>query len=407
MESRPLLPYASQIENCTACGLCLPVCPVFAQTGLEVDGPRGRLAIASALAHQQIEHREAVAAFSRCLSCGKCDGACPARIPLTAIFLACRQILFQILPVSHKRRLLFRSLARWPRIWDFLQPPLSLLQKLLKRRLKSGRPMPEIAFEPFWILAKTERAHGPVTLLFSGCITRRIFPTTARTCTITLEQQGNVVIAPAELVCCGRPLALQGDISALVTAVRKNLAILAKYDFEWLATPCPGCLTTLKNIWPTLVALTTAEKKQVQELAVRCRDINELLGKPPPSAKTLKIFWHRPCLMEARAEAVALKMLGQPQSDDPISCCGAPLGCFEPEGTRNYKPRPDVLASLRKKHTLAEALARHIRSEAVSADCIVTSCPGCMLALRNATALPTLHIVDLYKPSIHWPRVRW
>src|SRR3546814_10402019 len=85
LEKTPLPPRASRIgelaDQCVQCGLCLPVCPTYALDQNEAESPRGRIAIASALARgladPTAELREHL---DHCLGCLNCETVCPAHV---------------------------------------------------------------------------------------------------------------------------------------------------------------------------------------------------------------------------------------------------------------------------------------------------------------------------------------
>ena len=49
-----------QLVSCMRCGMCQAVCPVFAQTGVEGDVARGKLALLDGLAHKMLHDPESV-----------------------------------------------------------------------------------------------------------------------------------------------------------------------------------------------------------------------------------------------------------------------------------------------------------------------------------------------------------
>lgn len=390
--------------KCSACGICLEACPVFALTGLETDGPRGRLLLARAILQERLAPCAALAAFCRCLLCGRCDRACPAGIPLTSIFFALRPRL--ALPADHAW--LFRMLAANPQVQDFLQPLASLMRDAIAKT-RTGKNLPALPLQPFSEAMPDGEQWQTDAVLFAGCITRRFLPHLAEACMTALRSHEVGALAPGSLVCCGRPLAMQGK--SMAGAIKRNLAVLSAIEFRTLATPCPGCLDTITRLWPQEKGLTKGEKQLAAKIAAKSRDINAVLAplarnskSPEPGGE--RVWWHKPCLMADGAPALALIQRSGAlveQGSEP-DCCGAPLACLHTPPKISKKLAPLERVSRKVEQPLRLTLPQQIFAQAAAAGAnrIVTACPGCMLALMRkgvGNNTPVAHSVEIYAKS--------
>src|SRR5690242_12923454 len=96
--------------SCVRCGLCLTSCPTYVLSMREAEGPRGRVAMARALAEGHlavtpdlIEHE------LNCLVCDACTAVCPAGVHMDPLQAALRTA---IAPETAARRPLWQRALR-------------------------------------------------------------------------------------------------------------------------------------------------------------------------------------------------------------------------------------------------------------------------------------------------------
>jgi len=81
----------SVLQQCMHCGLCLPTCPTYLETGRERHSPRGRISLMRAIADGELGTTRAFAEeMSFCLGCLACTSACPAGVDYGTLFEAGR-----------------------------------------------------------------------------------------------------------------------------------------------------------------------------------------------------------------------------------------------------------------------------------------------------------------------------
>ena len=82
------------LNDCIHCGLCLPTCPTYAETGLEAESPRGRIMLMDMALHKTDTDAHTVQDhLSSCLGCYTCETVCPSGINYGSLKTQTEQML--------------------------------------------------------------------------------------------------------------------------------------------------------------------------------------------------------------------------------------------------------------------------------------------------------------------------
>jgi glycolate oxidase iron-sulfur subunit len=93
----PLHLDAEELVACVACGLCLPHCPTYRATGLEIASPRGRIAAMRLVELEGAPIDDAfTTAMNECVQCRGCEVACPSSVQFGHLMEDTRAALYEM-----------------------------------------------------------------------------------------------------------------------------------------------------------------------------------------------------------------------------------------------------------------------------------------------------------------------
>lgn len=436
-----------KILGCIHCGLCLPACPTYHQTGNENDSPRGRIYLMRAVAEGNLSLE--APALSRhldlCLGCRACETACPAGVDYGHLLEAARESLreqeektgpirgFQpqkkllaialgyVFPYPARLRAVFGLLRviRGSRLLDGLLQgswlrrlaapldfSLSLLASTRPPSWMAGRDRPRA-------MTKTNSPSGvrqPVAV-FTGCVMEGLFRETNQATTRVLAVNHCQPIEVPTQVCCGALHAHAGDLSQARQLARRNIDAFDAFLHAHVEQASPssthrptiiinaaGCGALLKE-YGKLLADDPDYAERAATFSRHVEDVTEFLARRGPVAGAKidhSVTLDAPChLYHAQRvttapEAVlkAIPGLDYRPLTGSQDCCGG-------AGIYNLS-EPEMSGKI-----LAEKIG-HVRSTGASV--LATANPGCQMQLAAGVRLhgagcQVVHVVDLLDES--------
>jgi glycolate oxidase iron-sulfur subunit len=416
-------PAYESILQCMRCGFCLAVCPTYALTNRERSSPRGRAALARAVAEGKLEFTPAVRdeAFL-CLDCKACSTACPSGVRVGTIMEFCRsqaQVFHPpSLPAGMLRDFILKRMLPSPALMETSMLPARLYQRLglqwAARRLGVNRFLPGVLAKMEGILptlAPPLRLTIPEMIpalgkkrgrvgFFLGCAMSLVFPEVSRQTARILSQQGFDVVTPKEVKCCGAPHLAEGDRETARRLARINIDLFLSLDVDFIVTDCAGCGCALKEYEELLEG--QEDHQRVCRFQAKIRDISEFLAETGIRTEELRpvplsVTYHEPCHLihgqglsgPPRQVIRAIPGVELREMKESSWCCGM-AGSF-------------ALKELETSRTILERKLANVR--ATGADALVTANPGCHLQLawgihELGMKQPVLHIVELMGRSL-------
>jgi len=305
-------------DRCVACGLCLPHCPTYADVRQEAESPRGRIALARALARGSIGIDEAAQGDSlgHCLGCRACETACPAKVDYGQILVLTRTLLRGGRPPRWRQRAVEWLLAGPRRTAAALGLAGSLVRlpgaRRLLPRIPATRAMPRLT-------AATAPRRGRV-FLYEGCVARRLESPAHQAARVLLARLGWEVVVDPSAGCCGSLHGHGGD-AGTARRLQENLGkILRRQAVDLVLLASSGCFESVRR---------AAAGRPVEELTAFLAD-QEALRSLPFRPLTHRVALHTPCTQRnvvkraASARDLLRHIPGLVLLDDgPRGCCGA------------------------------------------------------------------------------------
>lgn len=411
-------PLYDDVLQCMRCGFCLPTCPTYALTGRERSSPRGRVALARAVADEKLEFTAAVKeeAFF-CLDCRACTTACPSGVRAGEVMEICRSQAHAFYPLGTVgkgfREFILQKMLVSPELLETSLLPTRLYQRLgiqwLVRHLKILKLGPDWMAKAEGMLPDLEkplRTQLPERIpakgeqrgrvgFFLGCVMTLMYPGVSRNTVKVLAHQGFEVITPKQTKCCGAPHLSEGDRETARQLALFNLDLFLEQDVDWIVTDCAGCGAALKEYEELLEG--AAEHENLARFRSKIRDISELLvevGLRTEGLRQVKtsVTYHEPChLCHAQGISAQPRQLLRQipgvelrELKEASWCCGS-------AATWGLK------YSRESQQVLDRKLA-NVRD--TGADLLVTANPGCQLQLAwgvREAGLPqeVVHLMDL------------
>jgi FAD/FMN-containing dehydrogenase/Fe-S oxidoreductase len=401
--------YTRLSKSCATCAKCNAVCPVYDVFQSEDMSSRGWFEIVTAHDYSYLDSKRVVEA---CLNCKSCRTACPAGVDVSDLILKKR--------AEHPNRVAgwifrfqaagsgFDSFLRWlgktQPIWDrpWLRRLIEWGTKPILRRLAPTARLPhELALPRFAPKLLRERHAGLIPLesvqaqstgvaYFHGCAANYLDDGVGDAVIGILRKHGVEPALPPQR-CSGTPVQTYGHMDLVRDGARFNLNSLAPYDT--VVTGCASCTLMLKD-YPTLFA-EGEEHRQAEQLAKKVVHITEFVARSPQTppmaqsgGRTRRVTYHSSCHLRAagvtkepRRLLASLPGVNYTEMPDADRCAGG-AGTFI---VKDYETSQHIFS--RKARAVEQA----------EADVVATSCPACMIRLKNGlpTGVEVKHVAQM------------
>lgn len=319
------------IVNCSRCGLCMDVCPVYKAKKTETSVSRGKFLQLLGLIKKQLKFDKRIKYnLDLCLNCKKCKAACPSDIDAVKIFAE----------IKNEFQTPFEKFLNSPLVFKIKMFSLWALYKVkypFKRsyykKIKKGETSFNIAH-------------------FNGCATK----------SINNKFELPYKFKEENFDCCGLPFFVKGRIDVYEKYKKRNLRRFEKFDK--IVFDCATCYDTVLNY-----------EGVNREKIVYFTDFYK--NKKLRAIKPFKITFHKPCHLDmnkfleieeilSHIEKLSYKRLNK--FDD---CCGFGGDFF----TRHIKT-----ATILSKEKIQNVLK-------TNSDTVLTTCPTCLWSLKYGIKL--------------------
>jgi len=333
--------YREQILQCSRCGFCQAVCPIYGSTLRPALNARGKMLILKEVMDGKIDlSDELIETLFQCTTCASCFENCPSGVEVPEIIKQARKDMVNI---------------------GSCHPAFKGMNEVLKKHTNIyGEDEPE-DFE-------RERNKKAQYVFYIGCVGsyREDESTMA---TLDLLDRLQVDYSLIDEVCCSGVLE---DVGYQINEdlARKNMDLMFATGAKTIITGCPYCARTFNN---------RPQYAGLKEKGVNVIHITQFLKDFDMGVKTDKrVTYHDPCdlgrhcgIYEEPRETIrkiAANFVEMPHNRVDALCCGAGGG----------------VRGAFAKNSIAMARRRLEEVEETGAEVVLTECNSCVHNLGNA-----------------------
>lgn len=294
-------PFDSGGKQCILCGRCLEVCPLFSATGREELSPRAKFHLAQYVSENpgELDRMAASKLAELCLSCGRCEKACPQEL--------CAPHLAAELRAAHPDMKAWMW-KKWIERGRILWPAAAALSGLAPQRLRSGGFKP--AFDKLaairspgipepWIRVREwdRSAEGESAVLFPGCVAGNVRRAWTRKAAAILKNLGYTVERAPKWECCACTLGHAGLKDAQTAMQKANIEAWRKAGRPRIVTFCATCRCGLRSYSavPSLGWEIGEDKLWLDALVPLAGLWGETRFEDLPDKGPERLFYHTPC----------------------------------------------------------------------------------------------------------------
>ncbi|MFO0773384.1 MAG: FAD-binding and (Fe-S)-binding domain-containing protein [Nitrospiraceae bacterium] len=398
--------YERFAKHCATCAKCNSVCPVYDVFQSEDMSSRGWYEIVTARDYTYLDSKRVVDA---CTNCKSCRTICPAGVDVSELILARRAevpsaLMGRIFGWQAKGRLfepMLKLLARTQSWWDrpTVRRILEPLSRPFLRSVTETMRLPADLLLPTLARTHLRERHADLvppdglalrpTAYFHGCAANYFDDGVGDAVISVLRRAKLEPDLPAQR-CSGTPIDTYGHRTLAKEGARENLRSLAPYDT--VVTGCASCTLMLKDYahWfkgePEEAAAVALGRKvrHIAEVAAEAMADGRLpmaaageasaapASSTTPPART--VTYHSSCHLRAagvtkepRRILSSLPDTAYVEMVDADRCAGG-AGTYV---VKDYDNSQKIFA--RKRRAIEQS----------GADTVVTSCPACMIQLKN------------------------
>ncbi len=289
--------HEQDLMACVHCGLCLPSCPTYLETGSEADSPRGRLVLMRQMHEGRLSPADpdVTRHLDLCLGCRACETACPSGVPYGRILETARERI-----LAERVRPALTDAARSALLGTLAKPKRMTVALRMAQVMTGGMvPAPALRLLSGKATADAQTPLLPQTLspplppvvtpavgvkrarvgMLSGCAMRVLFGDVNADTVQVLAANGCEVLVNRRQGCCGALHGHNGYGDEARSLARLLIDAFTPFDgLDAIVVNSAGCGSQMKE-YGQLLADDPAYAAEAAAFAAKVRDVSEWLDE--------------------------------------------------------------------------------------------------------------------------------